>query len=64
MQIVRVNLRDMRIGDDDEGEVAEGLYPVGEARRQNGESEVRRGKKLLGCEWWPTMSVVKTTSQL
>lgn len=41
MQVVRVDLRNVRIGDDDEGEVAEGLYPVGEARRQNGEGEVR-----------------------
>lgn len=39
-----VDAGDVRVGDDDEGEIAEGLDPVGKADGQEGESEVCGGE--------------------
>lgn len=45
MDVVVVDAGDVRIRDDDEGEVAEGLDPVSEADGQEGEGEVRGGEE-------------------
>lgn len=45
MYVVVVNAGDMRVRDDDEGEVAECLDSVGEADGQEGKGEVCRGKE-------------------
>lgn len=53
VDIVVVDAGDVRVGDDDEGEVAEGLDSVGEADRQQREGEVRGGEQS-GCGEWGT----------
>jgi hypothetical protein len=57
-------LRYVRIRDDDEGEVAQRLNAVGEARRQNREGEVGRREQLLRGERWLAVSGLPHDSQL
>ena len=45
MDVVVVDAGDVRVRDDDEGEVAEGLDAVGEADREKGEGEVCGGEE-------------------
>jgi hypothetical protein len=52
----------MRIGYDDEREVAEGLYSVRETGGEDGEGEVCRCEELLGCERWSSVSVAHATA--
>ena len=44
MDVVVVDAGDVRVRDDDEGKVAEGLDPVGQADGQQGEGEVCGGE--------------------
>jgi len=52
----------MRIGNDDEREVAERLYAVREAGGEDGEGEVCGCEELLGCERRSSVSVAHATS--
>lgn len=45
MYIVVVDAGDVRVRDDDEGEVAEGLDSVGETDGEEGEGEIRGGEE-------------------
>lgn len=51
-----MDLRNVRVGDYDEGEVSEGLDAVGEAGGEDGEGEVGGLEELGGCEWGAAMS--------
>ena len=56
MDVVVVDAGDVRVRDDDEGEIAEGLDSVGEADGEEGEGEVCRGEEG-GCgERWSAMT--------
>jgi len=52
----------MRIGNDDEREVAERLYAVREAGGQDGEGEVCGCEELLGRQRWSSVSVAHATT--
>ena len=45
MDVVVIDAGDVRVRDDDEGEVAQGLDSVGEADGKEGEGEVCRGEE-------------------
>ena len=45
MDIIVVDAGDVRIGDNDEGEIAESLNSVSKADRQEGEGEIRGGEE-------------------
>lgn len=57
MEIIRVDLGYVRIRDDDEGQISQGLYSVGESRGQDGEGEVGRGEQLLRRERRSSVSI-------
>jgi hypothetical protein len=52
----------MRVGHNDEREVAERLYSVREASGEDREGKVCGGEELLGCERWPSVSVAHATT--
>lgn len=63
MQIVIVDFRDMRIRYDDEGKIAEALYPMGQAGREEGQGEICRREQGLLRKWRLAMSrIVRTAS--
>lgn len=53
MDVVIVDARDVRVGYDDEREVAKGLDSVGKTDGKEGESEVCGGEQS-GCGKWGT----------
>ena len=56
MDVVVVDAGDVRVRDDDEGEVAECLDAMGEADGEEGEGEVCGGEESRCGEWWTAMS--------
>lgn len=57
MDVVGVDLGDVRVRDDNEGEIAQGLDAVGEACGEDGEGEVGGLEELWGRERRAAMSV-------
>jgi hypothetical protein len=55
MQVVVVDARDVGVGDDDVGQVAQGLDAVREADWEEGEGEVGRGEEGAFGEGWTAM---------
>ena len=55
MDVISVDLGDVWVRHNYEWEVAEGLNAVGEASREDGESEVGGREELLRCERWSSM---------
>lgn len=62
MQVVVVDFRDMWIRDDDEGKVAEALYPMGQAGREEGQGKICRREQGLLREWRLAMSGIVRTA--
>lgn len=58
MLVVVVDARDVGVGHDDVGQVAQGLDAVGEADGQEGEGEACRGEEGFGGERGAAVSVV------
>lgn len=56
MLVVVVDFGDIAVGDDNVGEVAQSLDPVGEADGEKGEGEARRREKGFGGQWRAAMS--------
>jgi hypothetical protein len=56
VKVIVVDFVYLGIRNDYEGEVAEGLYAVGEARRQGREGEVCGAEERLCGEGWTPMS--------
>ena len=57
MYVIVVDARYVRIGDDDEWEVAQSLYAMREADRYKRQGEICGGEEVLCSEWWAAMSV-------
>lgn len=50
-------LRDVRVGDDDEGQIAHGLDARSETDGKDGQGEIGRFVECFGGEWWVAIAV-------
>jgi hypothetical protein len=64
VQVIAVDAGDVWIGDDDVGEIAQGLDAVGEADGEEGEGEVCGAEEGFLGEWRAAVSIIRVLAMV